>query len=344
MDIAYLLFLQRIRGAVSPFWERFFNAVSVWDLSIYAVLLIPCLLYWCVDKRRGQLVLFSYVGARFFNAVLKLTFCCYRPWIRDARVIPSPLALGGAGGYSFPSGHASSGVGLFASAGWAYRRSFFGIVTALLWLFVLLVMFSRNFLGVHTPQDVLVGASVGILAIYLSERFLDWIDQNGAKDFLVLLLAAASCAATLGYFMMKPYPVDYVDGRLLVDPLRMQLSSFKQLGELAGLFLGWFIERRWIRFSTVCSVPEKLVRFLLCAVGLIWVNRHVPPLLNAVLGVRGAVIMNRFVFIFYIVCVAPFFCRLLHGIFGRVLLSCKKLEILHNYSPNDLQIDKNALL
>ena len=184
MDISYLLFLQRLRAALPPFWEKFFNTVSVWDLSIYAVLFIPCLLYWCLDKSLGQRVMFSYIGARFINAVLKLTVCCYRPWIRDSRVVPAPAALGGAGGYSFPSGHSSSGMGLFGSAGWVLRRRFCGLLTAALWVFIALVLFSRNFLGVHTPQDVIVGAAVGVLAIWLAGLFLDWegrLDEGAAK-------------------------------------------------------------------------------------------------------------------------------------------------------------------
>ncbi len=323
MDITFLLALQKFRASLPPFWERFFNAVSVWDLSVYAVLFIPCLLYWCLDKRKGQVIIFSYVGARFINAVLKLTVCCYRPWIRDPRVIPSPAALGGAGGYSFPSGHSSSGMGLFGSAGWVFRRSFFGLVTAVLWLFVALVMFSRNFLGVHTPQDVLVGAAVGVLAVWLSGIFLSWTEGEGSasgwhRDILVLVAALACCAVTLAYFVAKPYPVDYVDGRVLVDPLAMQLSSLKQVGELAGLFIGWFIERRLIRFSTDCSVPEKLARFGLLAPGLLWVNSRSAPLAACFFGRRGTVIVSRFAFVFYIVCVAPLVCRLLHLLFVRL--------------------------
>ncbi|MCR5621921.1 MAG: phosphatase PAP2 family protein [Treponema sp.] len=359
MDISYLLFLQRLRAALPPFWEKFFNTVSVWDLSIYAVLFIPCLLYWCLDKSLGQRVMFSYIGARFINAVLKLTVCCYRPWIRDSRVVPAPAALGGAGGYSFPSGHSSSGMGLFGSAGWVLRRRFYGLLTAALWVFIALVLFSRNFLGVHTPQDVIVGAAVGMLAIWLAGCFLDWegrLDEGAAKgvggigknaldkggsdrtginnsagaksgdfgrlgpgkiptDVLVLVAALAVCAVTLAYFVAKPYPVDYVDGKVLVDPLAMQLSSLKQVGELAGLFLGWFIERRFIRFSTDCSVPEKLVRLAVCGTGLLWESRHVPRMVRAVFGARGAVIVIQFIFVFYIMCVAPLLCRLLHRAF-----------------------------
>ncbi|MBP5156316.1 MAG: phosphatase PAP2 family protein, partial [Treponema sp.] len=250
-----------------------------------------------------------------------------------------------------------------------------GLLTAALWVFVALVLFSRNFLGVHTPQDVIVGAAVGVLAIWLAGCFLDWegrLDEGAAKGFggigtnaldkggsdrtginnsagakaggsgrtginnsagakaggsgrlgpgkiptdvLVLVAALAVCAVTLAYFVAKPYPVDYVDGKVLVDPRAMQLSSLKQVGELAGLFLGWFIERRFIRFSTDCSVSEKLVRLAVCGTGLLWESRHVPRMVRAVFGARGSVIVIQFIFVFYIMCVAPLLCRLLHRAF-----------------------------
>ena len=43
-------------------------------------------------------------------------------------------------------------------------------LTALLLVCVLLTGFSRNFLGVHTPQDVLVGLTEGIVMILIVRK------------------------------------------------------------------------------------------------------------------------------------------------------------------------------
>ena len=42
-------------------------------------------------------------GNRLVNGFLKVTFCVYRPWIRDARVQPDGNAVTAATGYSFPA-------------------------------------------------------------------------------------------------------------------------------------------------------------------------------------------------------------------------------------------------
>ena len=43
---------------------------------------------------------------------------------------------------------------------------------------------------------------------------------------------------------LKKYPMDYVDGELLVDPKKMTVDGFKDPGTCFGMILGWFIERR----------------------------------------------------------------------------------------------------
>jgi len=71
----------------------------------------------------------------------------------------------------------------------------------------------------------------------------------------ILIASAAGIllvAATLVYIKLKPYPMDYVDGKLLVDPQKMMPDTFKGCGGLLGLIIGSFIERRWVRYR----VPE----------------------------------------------------------------------------------------
>ena len=66
------------------------------------------------------------------------------------------------GRYGFPSCHAANtvAVAVFLSAVFRYRRLV--VVTLLTW--VVLNCYSRMYLGVHYPGDILVGALVGIVA------------------------------------------------------------------------------------------------------------------------------------------------------------------------------------
>ena len=248
MDIAYLLWLQGIRESLPPLFEQLFVAVSAIAASS-ALIVIPALLFWCLDKRAGRYVLFTFALGTLVNQFVKNTVCAYRPWVRSADVHPSAGALGEATGYSFPSGHTTVSATLLGAIGWWYRKSV-PVLTALCWLFVLLVAFSRNFLGVHTPQDVLVGLVVGILSILVASRLLAWADAGEGRDKLVLVVSLVIAVAYLAYVYLKPYPMDYdASGALMVDPVKMQVDCFKAAGVFVGAVLGWFLEQRYVNFE-----------------------------------------------------------------------------------------------
>ncbi len=152
MDIEYLLFLQRFRESINDSLTPFMEGISLFAVTY--LIMIPVFVYWVVSKRKGLYTLVSYYLCCGFNAIVKLTVCAYRPWIRDARVHPAGDAITTATGYSFPSGHTVTAgpiYGGLAVVSWSWKK----FVSVILGIFLLLTAFSRNYLGVHTPQDVL---------------------------------------------------------------------------------------------------------------------------------------------------------------------------------------------
>lgn len=108
-----------------------------------------------------------YSVVQIFNQFLKNTFCVYRPWIRDSRIEPVSGAKSGATGYSFPSGHTASSTGVYGSLGIFCRKNY-KLISIFSFILIFLIMFSRNWLGVHTPQDVIVAFLCGFVLIVLS--------------------------------------------------------------------------------------------------------------------------------------------------------------------------------
>jgi len=91
-------------------------------------------------------------GAYCANTLLKLVFRRKRPTIEELpALIKTPTAL------SFPSAHASSS---FAAA-----RAYSGLLPAgPLYAAASVMAFSRVYLGVHYPSDILVGMGIGTVA------------------------------------------------------------------------------------------------------------------------------------------------------------------------------------
>ena len=257
MDIEYLLLLQNLRNNLGGILDSFFAFVTQISVGFY-IILIPLIIYWTIDKKKGMFIYCTYGIGNYFNALLKSTFCIYRPWIKDARVKPLESVMSGASGYSFPSGHATNASSTYLSLAYKYKKYRGVVITSIFMVF--LVMFSRNFVGVHTPQDVLIGALTGLICVYIVSKVEKYIDKNPDKDIYVLLFASLMVILILLYVSYKSYPKDYVNGELLVNPEKMKRNSFTCPGLFLGSVIAWFLERRYLNLDISGTAYQKIMR------------------------------------------------------------------------------------
>ena len=248
MDITYLLFLQKMRLATCGIFDNFMELISEFAMPLVSMFII-CLVYWCLNKNKGKVVMLSYVFCGLFTPLLKLQFAVYRPFMRCSDLHP----LATPTGYSFPSFHSTKAAGLYLSIANQFRE--IKVVKYVSLLLIPLIMFSRNWLGVHTPQDVLVGFLVGavswIIALNLSRK----LDEKKNLDWLLLLVFVVLAYFAIQYFLTKPYPMATDSaGKLLIDPVRKHKDVFEAFGIVIGYFAGTILERRFVDFA----VPEKL--------------------------------------------------------------------------------------
>lgn len=301
MDIEYLLLLQNFRNAINDALTPLMEAISYFAVSYLTIL--PAYIYWCIDKKKGLYTLASlYLGVAV-NGLMKLSACVYRPWIRDSRVIPAGDSIRSASGYSFPSGHtmmATTQYGGIAVGCWKKLRW----VSVICIAFIALTGFSRNYLGVHTPQDVIVGLIVSALLLWLIAIIFRYIETNPSKENLFLIAGIVFGIASIIYISLKSYPVDYVDGQILVDPKRMVLDGYGNFVSLISFCIARFIEKTWVRYEPKFT-KKSIAAGLLGAVILYFLMETVYVPANAILGDRfgscGAYAVN----IFFIVTIWP---------------------------------------
>ena len=315
MDISILLFLQSFREGPGAVFTEFLSKMT-WFGEMNVVLIFIGLIYWCVNKETGTYLLMGWSGNRIVNGVLKVSVCAYRPWIRDARIIPEANAMATATGYSFPSGHSMNGASLFG--GLAIRREITTGLRALFWTIMGLIAFSRIFLGVHTPQDILVGAGVGVLVMFLTGKLLLWLKAHPNKDMIVALVGILIAVAAAVFSALKPYPQDYdAAGNLLVDGLKMANDTFKAVGWLSAFLTGWILERRFVGFTTEVTMQQRFFRLtggLLC---YYVVNLILNPLVKAAVAGFAGTVITCFIQMFFITFIFPAIIKAVERRSGR---------------------------
>ena len=187
-------FIIMIQQIDTPLLDSFFRAItSLGDESFYLIL-FPFLL-WCVDFYLGIRVGIIFLLSVYLNTGLKEIFQQPRPF----DVLPEIQKVH-AYGYGFPSGHAQSSLVVWGSIAYWKKQIWIRNLSILL---ILLIGFSRIYLGVHFPTDILGGWFFGGLILGLSyfiflKLKLDFNQKNmifkiiGITLFPVILLQIQS--------------------------------------------------------------------------------------------------------------------------------------------------------
>lgn len=275
MDIDYLLMLQKFRehteSFLAPIMDWFTKmAISFWPLAI--ILMI----YWAFDRKAGRRMFAGMSLAYLVNGFLKLTCCVYRPWIRDARVVPYGDSKVAATGYSFPSGHSTAATARYGSIGvWFRKRN--KAIMVVMFAAIFVTMFSRNYLGVHTPQDVLVGFGATVIALIIGNLVENWSDKNPAKRDIIILISGIVIAIVLVcYYEFKTYPMDYLaDGSLLVDGKNMIPDSFEGIGFIVAFSICRIFERRGFDFEKEMDWKSRFVVGTIALIPIMWWDSHI---------------------------------------------------------------------
>lgn len=244
-----------------------------------ATIVIISTIYWCLDKKLGEYILLSQAGADLVNGLAKITACVYRPWILDSRVHPVKEAIVGATGYSFPSGHVTNATTIFGGA--ALRGNLPKILNCLLIFCIVLMGFSRIYLGVHSVVDVIFGFIFTLIVLIIFSKLFDKLEEKPNLDIIISCVGIAISILVVIYALTKSYPMDYdAAGKLIVDPANLTSNTFENAGLAIGTFIFWPIERRFIKFLSDGTLEMKVTRFLIGTIVLMFIYKVYTPLLG----------------------------------------------------------------
>lgn len=291
----FLYFLESMR---TPAGDAFFSLIThLGEETLFIV--AGLLVFWCINKMEGYYLLGVGLTGTVINQFLKLWFRIPRPWVKDPEFTIVESARAEATGYSFPSGHTQSSVGIFGSvARWNANM----VVRVICLALCVLVPLSRLYLGVHTPTDVGVSILVALVLIFGIYPMI----KKGTEDAKTMrLLMGGMFALSLAYTAyveFYPFPAD-VDVHNLESGAK---NAYTMLGSILGLWVTYEVDSRYTNFRTDAVWWAQILKLVLGLAILLGIKAGVKtPLLALTGGHHAADAIRYFLMVAFAGCVWP---------------------------------------
>ena len=252
MQETILLFFQNIS---SPFMDSFANVASAVGEQTFVIAVMLYIL-WNIDKNKGFTICSTLILSVMSMGLLKAIVRAPRPFQVLESINGKRLAT--ATGYSFPSGHTTTGSSFYSALAFAFKKKGLSILCAVM---IVLVGTSRLYLGVHWPIDVFGGLVLGIGITFLASTKLSALyeDKKKRSSFTLVVGGITFVLGLVLAILLNTHTVDEVAFTDLMKTLALG----------GGGYLGFAFEAKKVNYSVEASLQKKLLRFFLGMVGVI---------------------------------------------------------------------------
>ncbi len=286
-------FLQFLEGIRTPFFDAVFSLIThLGEETVF--LAVAIIVFWCVDKFEGYyLMTVGFIGT-ILNQFLKMLFRIPRPWMENEKFTIVESARAEATGYSFPSGHTQSFVGTASSLViWNKSKVLRGILIVL----IILVPFSRMYLGVHTPLDVGVSFLIAIALALVIKPIIEKARNCPKVMYLLIGFMLLISLANLFFVEFYNFPKD-IDVENYQSALK---NAYKLLGCILGLPIVYGLDIKFINFKTEGRLSFQIFKAVVGITFVLAVKEGAKSVLNMFFG--EAVFLNAIRY-FFVVLVA----------------------------------------
>lgn len=252
MQESIILFFLSIEN---PVLDSLANFASIIGEQTFLIMIIIYIL-WNHSKKKGFALFSSVIIAVLSMGILKAIVRSPRPF----QVLDSIKGkrLETATGYSFPSGHTTTGASFYTALALAFRKRSLSILCAIL---MLLVGLSRLYLGVHWPIDVagglLLGITVSLVGYSRLERLYEHEETCLRFSFWFGIISLA-----IGGIIALLLNLNTIDEVAFTDIM-------KTLALAGGGYLGFVLEEKKVGYVTEAPMAKKILRYLLGLAGVL---------------------------------------------------------------------------
>lgn len=170
IEIKILDWIQGMRtplgDVLMPFITKLGDAGAIWILLAFFLLFLP------KTRRSGAVLLAALcVDVVLCNGILKNLFGRVRPCDVNAAV---GLLIERPQDFSFPSGHTAASFASVAALYFCGEKRLWKLAL----LLAVLIAFSRLYLYVHYPTDILGGILVGVFSAYIGLKIMERLEKR----------------------------------------------------------------------------------------------------------------------------------------------------------------------
>lgn len=233
-----------IQGIRNPFLDTLMELLTeLGDQLVFIA--IALVIYWFFNKRVAFKLVFVFISSAIVNELLKGIIARNRPYVEEPSLGVGTLTHG----YSFPSGHAQN-TGVITTV---LYKNYSNKSKWLKWVLlaaIIIVPFTRMYLGQHYLTDVLAGLALGIVIALGVSKIVDMMDD---KEHLFGLLITIPLVVIV--FIVSTFGQSYEELKNL----------FVAVGGLTGFFVGYAVDKLYIKYNDLPKGIKILYRALIGA-------------------------------------------------------------------------------
>jgi membrane-associated phospholipid phosphatase len=254
-------FLNSIHLFIGGWFDVFMFIITKMGDEIFYTLFLP-VLFWCYDRSNSVKIGVIFLVSITINNLIKDIFSNPRPdcsnlleGIRELCTKHSPSSPG------FPSGHTQGSLSMWGAIMYLIRNR---TVIILGLIMIIIIPYSRMYLGVHFLGDIVGGYVLGFLILIIMIPLIRYTEKRYDRIGDIVLIIAIIVIPFIIYNVLPGHHI------------------YNYMGVLSGFLLGALLGRNRIQFNPRNKILSNIIKIAVGFVGLFLVKEGLKMILPSI--------------------------------------------------------------